>query len=49
MVMQKSAEGIVGRGFDPAEGPNMTVGLWRLSVHRHGGVEDGQGSCRDRR
>jgi hypothetical protein len=26
MVMQKSAEGIVGRWFDPAEGPNMTVG-----------------------
>jgi len=26
MAIQKSAEGIVGRGFDPAEGPNMTVG-----------------------
>ena len=30
MEAQKSAEGIVGRWFDPAEGPNMTVGSGRF-------------------
>jgi len=30
MAIQKSAEGIVGRSFDPAEGPNRTVGSGRF-------------------
>lgn len=30
MGLQKSAEGIVGRSFDRAEGPNMTVGSGRF-------------------